>query len=87
MAQAEGINTAIRELMSRGRPPSKSTNPVRVAHSGLIAALAANVSHSIHSDANCEALEDRADHLQRLFAVLHVDAPAETAMHENSRVS
>jgi phage terminase Nu1 subunit (DNA packaging protein) len=71
MAQAERITTAIRELMSRGRP-SKSTNPVRVAHSGLIAALPANVPHLIHSDANCEALEDRADHLQRVFAALHV---------------
>jgi hypothetical protein len=71
MAQAERINMAIRELISRGRP-SKSTNPVRVAHGGLIATLAANVPHLIHSDAHCEALEDRADHLQRVFAALHV---------------
>jgi hypothetical protein len=75
MAQAERINTAIRELMSRGRP-SKSTNPVRAAHTGLIAALAANVPHLIHYDANCEALEDRAGHLQRVIAVLHVYATA-----------
>jgi len=70
MAQAERITTAIRELMSRGRPP-KSTNPVRAAHTGLIAALAANVPHLIYSDDNCKALEDRADHLQRVFAALH----------------
>jgi phage terminase Nu1 subunit (DNA packaging protein) len=38
---------------------------LRAAHIGLIAALTA------HSDANCKALEDRADHLQRVFAVLH----------------
>jgi hypothetical protein len=75
MAQAERINTAIRELMSRGRP-SKSTNPVRAAHTGLITALAANVPHVIHSDANCEVLEDRADHLQRVFGALHVYATA-----------
>lgn len=31
MAQAERITTAIRQLMSRGRPPP-STNPVRLAH-------------------------------------------------------
>jgi hypothetical protein len=80
------LNTAIRELMSRRRP-SKSTNPVRAAHTGSIAAFAPNVPHLIHSAANCEALENRADHLQRLFAVLHVDATAETAMHENWRVS
>jgi hypothetical protein len=86
MAQAERFNTAIRELMSLGRP-SKSKNPVRPPRTGLIATLAPNVPHLIHSAANCEALEDRADHLQRLFAVLHVDATAETAMHENSRVS
>ena len=72
MAQAERINTAIRELMSRVRP-SKSTNPVRAAHTGLIAA---NVPHLIHYDANCEALEDRAGHLQRVIAVLHVYATA-----------
>ena len=68
MAQAERINTAIRELMSRGRP-SKSTNPVRAAHTGLIAALAANVPHLIHYDANCETLEDLAGHLQKVIAV------------------
>ena len=67
MAQAERSC----ELMSRGRP-SKSTNPVRAAHTGLVAALAANVPHLIHYDADCEALEDRAGHLQRVIAVLHV---------------
>ena len=67
MAQTERINTATRELMSRGRP-SKSTNLVRAAHTGLIAALAANVPHLIHYDANCGALEDR--------AVMHVYATA-----------
>jgi len=37
MAQAEGITTAIRELMSRGRL-AKSTNPVRLAHIEFVAA-------------------------------------------------
>jgi hypothetical protein len=69
MAQAESITTAIRELMSRGRPP-KSTNPVRAAHTELVAALAGNTPRPIRSD--CEALEDRADHLQKVFAALYV---------------
>ena len=71
MAQADSITTAIRELMSRGRPP-KSTNPVRAAHSEFVAALAGNVPHPIHSDAGSEDLEGRADHLERVFAALHV---------------
>jgi hypothetical protein len=84
MAQAERLNAAIRELMSRGRP-SKSTNPVRAAHTGSLAALAPNLPHPIQSAASCEALED--DHLLKAFAVLHVDVTAETAMHENWKVS
>jgi hypothetical protein len=71
MAQAECITTAIRELMSRGRPP-KSTNPVRLAHIEFVAALAGNVPHSIYTDADSEDLDGRADHLERVFAALHV---------------
>ena len=71
MAQAESITTAIRELMSRGRPP-KSTSPVRAAHTEFVAALAGNVPHPIHSEANSEDLEGRADHLEKVFAALHV---------------
>jgi hypothetical protein len=70
MAQAKRITTAIRELMSRGRPP-KSTNPVRAAHK-FVAVLAGNVPHPIHSDGHSEDLEGRADHLERVFAALHV---------------
>ena len=71
MAQADSITTAIRQLMSRGRPP-KSTNPVRVAHTEFVAALAGNVPHPIHSDRDSEDLEGRADHLEKVFAALHV---------------
>jgi hypothetical protein len=60
MAQAERISTAIHGLMSRGRP-LKSTNRVRAAH-----------PHPIRSDANWEALEGRADHLEKTIAALHV---------------
>jgi hypothetical protein len=71
MAQAECITTAIGELMSRGQPP-KSTNPVRLAHIEFVAALAGNVPHPIRADADSEDLEDRADHLERLFGALRV---------------
>jgi hypothetical protein len=71
MAQAERITTAIRELMSRGRPPT-STNPVRAAHTEFLAALAGNAPHPIRSDGDSEDLEGRADHLEKVFAALHV---------------
>jgi hypothetical protein len=68
MAQAECISTAIRELMSRGQ----STNPVRLAHIEFVAALAGNVPHPIYAYIDSEDLEGRADHLERVFAALHV---------------
>ena len=71
MAQAECIITAIRELMSRGWPP-KSTNPVRLAHIELVAALAGNVPRPIFADVDSEDLNGRADHLEKVFAALHV---------------
>ena len=71
MAQAECITTAIRELMSRGRPP-KSTSPVRLAHIEFVAALAGNVPHPIYADVDSEDLDGRAEHLERVFAALHV---------------
>src|SRR5215831_9424547 len=70
MARAECITTAIRELMSRGRPP-KSTNPVRLAHTEF-AAIAGNVPHPIYAAVDSEDLDARADHLERVFAALHV---------------
>ena len=71
MAQAECITTAIRQLMSRGRPP-KSTSPVRLAHTEFLAALAGNAPHSIYVDVDSEDLDGRADHLEKVFAALHV---------------
>jgi hypothetical protein len=71
MAQAAGITTAIRQLMSRGRPP-KSTSPVRLAHTELVAALASNIPHPIYVEADSDDLNGRADHLQRVFEALHV---------------
>jgi hypothetical protein len=71
MAQAECIITAIRELMSRGGSP-KSTSPVRAAHTEFVAALAGNVPHPIYTDVDSEDLDGRADHLEEVFAALHV---------------
>jgi hypothetical protein len=71
MAQANGVSTTIRELMSRGQPP-KSTSPVRRAHTELVAALAGNVPHAIYADVYSEDFERRADHLEEMFASLHV---------------
>jgi hypothetical protein len=71
MAQAECITTAIRELMSRGRPP-KSTNLVRLAHTEFIAALAGNAPDPICADVDSEDLDGRAEHLEKVFAALHV---------------
>jgi hypothetical protein len=71
MAQAECITTAIRELMSCGGPP-KSTSPVRLAHIEFVAALVGNVPHPIYADVDSEDLDGRADHLEKVFAALHV---------------
>src|SRR5215813_2417436 len=71
MAQAECITTAIRERMSCGRPP-KSTSPVRLAHIEFVAALAGNIPHAIYADVDSEDLDGRADHLEKVFAALHV---------------
>jgi hypothetical protein len=71
MAQADCITTAIRQLMSRGRPP-KSTSPVRRAHTEFVAALAGNVPHPIYADVDSEDLDGRADHLEKVFAALHM---------------
>jgi hypothetical protein len=73
MAQAKGISTTIRELMSHGEPP-KSTSPVRRAHTELVAALAGNVPHAIYAAIDSEDLDGRANHLEDVFASLHVYA-------------
>ena len=71
MAKAEAITTAIRELMSRGRAAT-FTNPVRMAHVELVAALAGNAPDAIHADVDSEDLDGRADDLEKVFAALHV---------------
>ena len=78
MAQADSITTAIREPMSRGQPP-KSTNPVRAAHAEFVATLAGNAPQPIRSVFDPADLDDRADHLQKVLAALHVYVAAITA--------
>jgi hypothetical protein len=56
--------------MSRGQPP-KSTNAVYAAHTEFIAALAGNAPR-IHSETDWQALERRGEHLQKVFAALHI---------------
>ena len=68
MAQTERISTAIRELMSRGEPP---TSP-RAAYTELVAALAGNVPHPLHSSPISEDLERRSEHPEKMFAALHI---------------
>jgi len=74
MAQAERITTAVRELMSRGEPP-KSTS-TRATHTDFVAAIAGNLPPPIRSNSRVKELERRTDHLQRIFAALHVYAAA-----------
>jgi hypothetical protein len=45
---------------------------MRLAHIELVAALAGNVPHPICADVDSEDLDDRADHLDKVFAALHV---------------
>ena len=71
MAQAERIITAIRELLSCGRPP-RSTSPVRAAHTEFIAALAGNIPHPVCVAVDSGDLDCCADHLEKVFAALHV---------------
>ena len=71
MARAECITTAIRKLMSPGRL-GQSISLVRLAHTELVAALAANMPNPIHADVDSEDLDSRADHLEKVFAALHV---------------
>ena len=71
MVQAGCITTAIRDLMSSGQP-DQSTSPVQLAHTEFVAALAGNLPHPIYADVDSEDLEGRADHLEKVFAALHV---------------
>src|SRR5262245_11811802 len=70
MARAECIITAICELMSRRQPPKFTS--AWPAHTELVAVLAGNVPHPIHSETDPEDLERRTDDLEKMSAALHV---------------
>jgi hypothetical protein len=45
---------------------------VRLAHTEFVAALAGNAPHPIYADVDSEDLDGRAEHLEKVFAALHV---------------
>jgi hypothetical protein len=45
---------------------------VRLAHIEFVAAIARNVPHPIYADVDSEDLDGLADHLEKVFAALHV---------------
>jgi hypothetical protein len=45
---------------------------VRAAHTEFVAALAGNPPNPIYADLDSEDLDGRADHLEKVFAALHV---------------
>ena len=71
MAQADCITTAIRRAHVSWAA-DELHKPVRAAHIEFVAALAANLPYPIYADAGLEDLNARADHLEKLFAALHV---------------
>jgi hypothetical protein len=44
----------------------------RLAHTEFVAALVGNVPHPIYADVDSQDLDARADHLEKVFATLHV---------------
>jgi hypothetical protein len=71
MAQAEYISSAIRALIT-GASARLSTNPIRAAHAEFVAALAVHPPRAIPVDTDAVDLEDRADHLKKVFSALSV---------------
>ena len=69
MAQAEYVINAIRALIT-GASAKPSTSPVRAAHAEFVAALAGHPPRPIPLDADAIDLEDRADHLGKVFSAL-----------------
>ena len=71
MAQANHVSSAIRALIT-GACAKPSTSPVRAAHAEFVAALAGHPPRPIPLDADAIDLEDRADHLDKVFSALSV---------------
>src|SRR2546430_15977894 len=83
MARAVCMTTAIRERMPRQPAPTSMTR-MRGPHANSAGPLAGNPPHPIHPDLESDDLEGRADHLEKVFATLHVYLTAivaDTAQH------
>ena len=65
MAQAEHVFSAIRAPIT-----GAAVRPVRVAHAEFVRALAGHPPRPIALDADAIDLEDRADHLSKVFSAL-----------------
>jgi hypothetical protein len=72
MAQAEYVSNAIRALVTGANEGLSTTTPVRTAYTEFIAALAGHPPRTIPLDADTIDLEDRADHLNKVFNALSV---------------
>jgi hypothetical protein len=72
MAQAEYVSNAIRAWITGASERLSTTSPVRVAHAEFVAALSGHVPRTIPLDADAIDLEDRADHLGKVFGALSV---------------
>jgi hypothetical protein len=71
MAQAEYVSSAIRALIT-GASLKLSTSPIRAAHAEFVVALAVHPPRPIPVDTDAVDLEDRADHLKKVFSALSV---------------
>jgi hypothetical protein len=72
MAQAEHVITAIRAPITGASEHLSTTTPIRLAHAEFVAALAGHPPRPIPIDADVLDLEDRADHLDKVFNALSV---------------
>ena len=72
MAQADYVSNVIRKLITGAREDLSTTTPVRAAHAEFVAALTGHPPRPIPLDADSIDLEDRADHLDRVFSALSV---------------
>ena len=71
MAQAEYVTIPIRALIT-GASAKPSTSPVGEAHAEFVAAMAGHPPRPIPLDGDAIDLEDRADHLDKVFGAFSV---------------
>jgi hypothetical protein len=70
MAQAEHVINAIRGLITGASEGLSTTTPVCIAHAEFVAAVVEHPPRPIPLDADAIDLEDRADHLDKVFGAL-----------------